>query len=161
MKIKRITMTAMFAALICILTYFIKIPTLNGYINIGDTLILLIGVLLPPVYSFFASAIGSSLADIFSGYMIYAPITFLIKGSISVISYFIYNALKKKSNNFMSLLISFIIAELFMVTGYYIFEGFMYGFIASLANILFNLSQGIVSIIIALLLHKIIKNKIK
>ena len=96
MKIKRITMTAMFAALICILTYFIKIPTLNGYINIGDTLILLIGVLLPPVYSFFASAIGSSLADIFSGYMIYAPITFLIKGSISVISYFIYNALKKK-----------------------------------------------------------------
>ena len=61
----------------------------------------------------------------------------------------------------MSLLISFIVAELFMVTGYYIFEGFMYGFIASLANILFNLSQGIVSIIIALLLHKIIKNKIK
>ena len=74
---------------------------------------------------------------------------------------FIYNALKKKSNNFMSLLISFIIAELFMVIGYYIFEGFMYGFIASLANILFNLSQGIVSIIIALLLHKIIKNRIK
>ena len=79
MKIKRITMTAMFAALICILTYFIKIPTLNGYINIGDTLILLIGVILPPAYSFFASAIGSMLADIFSGYMIYAPITFFIK----------------------------------------------------------------------------------
>jgi uncharacterized membrane protein len=161
MKIKRITMTAMFAALICILTYFVKIPTLNGYINIGDCLILLIGVLLPPVYSFFASAIGSALADVFSGYMIYAPITFLIKGSMSVISYFIYNVLKKKSNNFASLLISFIIAELFMVVGYYIFEGFIYGFIASLANILFNLSQGIVSLIIALLLHKIIKNKIK
>lgn len=161
MKIKRITMTAMFAALICILTYFVKIPTLNGYINIGDCLILLIGVILPPTYSFFASAIGSALADVFSGYMIYAPITFLIKGSMSVISYFIYKGLNKKSSNFVSLLISFVIAELFMVIGYYIFEGFVYGFIASLANILFNLSQGIVSLIIALLLHKIIKNKIK
>jgi len=61
----------------------------------------------------------------------------------------------------IEILLSFIIAELFMVIGYYIFEGFIYGFIASLANILFNLSQGIVSIIIALLLHKLIKNKIK
>ena len=136
-----------------------SVPISN--INIGDCLILLIGVLLPPVYSIFASAIGSALADVFSGYMIYAPITFLIKGSMSVISYFIYNGLKKKSNNFVSLLISFIIAELFMVVGYYIFEGFVYGFIASLANILFNLSQGIVSLIIALLLHKVIKNKLK
>ena len=161
MNIKRISLTAMFAALICILTYFIKIPTFNGYINIGDCLILLVGILLPPIYSFFASAIGASLADALSGYFIYVPATFLIKGLMSVLAYFIFNKLKKHIKINMSLLISFIIAELVMVFGYYIFEGFIYGFIASLANILFNLVQGVVSLIIAYLLYNGLKGKLK
>ena len=48
-----------------------------------------------------------------------------------------------------------------MVFGYYIFEGFVYGFIASLANILFNLVQGVVSLIIAYLLYNGLKGKLK
>ena len=97
------------------------------------------------------------LADIFSGYMIYAPITFFIKGSMAIISYFIYNALKKKSNNFVSLLISFIIAELFMVTGYYIFEGFMYSFASSIVNVPLNLIQAGVGLVLSFILYKSLK----
>ena len=49
------------------------------------------------------------------------------------------------------------VAELVMVLGYYVFEGFIYGFGASLINIPANAIQGVASIIISLLILKIYK----
>ena len=44
-----------------------------------------------------------------------------------------------------------------MVAGYYIFEGFMYGFGASLVNIPPNAVQGVAGIIIGVLLLKVFR----
>lgn len=41
-----------------------------------------------------------------------------------------------------------------MVLGYYVFEGFMYGFIASAVNIPANAIQGIVGLILGTILIK-------
>ena len=69
----------------------IRIPTpLKGYINLGDAIVLLCAFLLPPSYAFFAAGIGSMLADIFSGYAVYAPATFIIKGLMALAAYFIF-----------------------------------------------------------------------
>ena len=77
----------MLAALTCVATIVIKIPSpLNGYINLGDCIVLLSGWLLSPVYGFFAAGLGSALADLFSGYAAYAPATFLIKGLMALIA---------------------------------------------------------------------------
>ena len=77
-RTQKIVMSSLLAALACVATMIIKIPSpLNGYINLGDCVVLLSGWLLPPVYGFVAAGLGSALADIFSGYIIYAPATFV------------------------------------------------------------------------------------
>ncbi len=151
-------MAALMTALTCIATIIIKIPSpLKGYVNLGDCVVLLAGWTLSPVYAFLAAGIGSALADILSGYIVYAPATFLIKGLMSIIAFYGFNFLQKKFGNFPSEIISGITAEIMMVFGYFVFEGFMYGFIPSAVNIPANCMQGLAGIIIGIALSKILK----
>jgi uncharacterized membrane protein len=140
----------------------IKIPSpLQGYINLGDCIVLLSGWLLPPGYSFLAAGIGSALADVFSGYAVYAPITFAIKGLMAVVIYFCKKVLKDKIGNIPVLIIGGITAEILMIAGYYVFEGFMYGFEASLVNIPPNAIQGVAGMLFSIALVKMFdKSKI-
>ena len=153
---KKIVVAALIAALACVATMIIKIPSpLKGYINLGDCIVLTAGWLLSPIYGFLAAGLGSALADLFSGYAIYAPATFLIKGLMALTALYIYKMLNKKINSSVSRIISGFIAEVIMVLGYYIFEGFMYGFHESLVNVPANAVQGVAGIIFGFVLIKI------
>lgn len=80
-KIRNLTMTGTFAALITLMTaYVCHIPVgMNGgYIHLGDALIYLAAVLLPRPYALAAAAIGGGLADLLTAPM-WAPATILIK----------------------------------------------------------------------------------
>lgn len=157
-SVKNLVMAAMLAAICFVVTAMIKLPSpLGGYINIGDSVVLFAGLFISPVYAFFAAGIGSALADILSGYIIYAPATFVIKGIMALIAYFCYKALVKKTTPFKSRLACGALAELFMVAGYYVFEGFIYGFVPSLVNIPANMVQGVVSLVIVILFTKLLK----
>lgn len=70
-------MTALFAALACVATMSIRIPTpgTGGYIHPGDAIVILSGVVLGPGYGFLAAGIGSALSDLIGGYFVYVPIT--------------------------------------------------------------------------------------
>jgi uncharacterized membrane protein len=110
-KTKKIVFSALLASLVCVATMVIKIPSpLSGYINLGDGVVLLCGWLLGPFYGFLAAAVGSALADLFYGYMVYVPATFLIKGAVALIAC----VLSKKTKKF----IGAIAAEAVMVAGY-------------------------------------------
>ena len=147
---KTVVLSALFAALICIATMIIKIPTpLKGYLNLGDGAVLLSAWILPPGFAFLAAGVGSALADIFSGYIVYAPITFLVKGAMTVTAYLIFKCFKK--GNLFARIVSATAAEVVMVLGYFVFEGFMYGFIPSLANIPANAIQGAAGIVLSVL----------
>ena len=153
---KKLVMSALFAAIACIATIIIKIPSpIGGYINLGDGIILLCGWFLSPAYCFLAAGIGSALADLFSGYIIYAPITFFVKGIMALIAHFVFNKLKTKP--LITKIISAISAEFFMILGYFIFEGIIYGFVPSLTNIPANAVQGIAGITLAIILVDKIK----
>ena len=153
---RKIVMASMLAALCCVATMIIKIPSpLKGYINLGDSIVLLSGWLLTPVYGFFAAGIGSALADVFSGYLIYAPVTFVIKGIMAVIVYFCHRAMQSKIGSTPSRIIGGGFAEIVMILGYFVFEGFLYGFIPSVVNIPANAVQGIAGIITGALLVKV------
>ena len=159
---KRIVTASMLAALCCVATMIIKIPSpLKGYINLGDCVVLLSGWLLSPLYGFLAAGIGSALADVFSGYITYAPATFVIKGLMAIIAYFGFRLLHKRLGSFSSRIISGTLSEIIMILGYFIFEGFLYGFIPSLVNIPANAVQGVAGLIIGPILMKVFeKNKI-
>ena len=161
-KTRKIVLAAMFAALCCVATMIIKIPSpLKGYLNLGDCIVLLSGFMLSPVYGFLAAGLGSALADIFSGYIVYAPATFIIKGVMALIAYYGFKMLEKKVGTTPSRIISAIVAEIVMVLGYFVFEGFMYGFGPSVVNIPANGVQGIAGLILGCVLIKVFeKSKI-
>lgn len=160
--VQRITMAAMLAALTCVATMIVKIPTpLNGYVNVGDAIVLLAGWSLSPAYAFLTAGIGSALADVFSGYTAYAVATFLIKGCMALLANLTLRLFAKRIRNIVAKIVSGGMAELLMVLGYFVFEGFLYGFAPSLVNILPNAVQGIVGLILGCVLASIFeKNKI-
>ncbi len=154
-KTGKIVMTSLIAALVCVATMIIKIPSpLKGYINLGDCVVLLAGWMLPPVYAFFAAGIGSALADLLSGYVTYAPVTFLIKGIMALAVFFLFKLLNKKLADLPSRILSGIAAEIIMVLGYFLFEGILYGFAPSAVNIPANAIQGVAGIILGTALIK-------
>ncbi len=159
---QKIVMSALISALVCVATMIIKIPSpLKGYINLGDCVVLLSGWVLPPVYAFLAAGIGSALADLFSGYIVYAPATFIIKGLMALIAYGLFKLISKKTSTLAKKIISGIAAELFMILGYFLFESALYGAAAALVNIPANAVQGIVGVILGIALSKVFqKSKI-
>lgn len=161
-KTKIIVMAALLAALTCVATMIIKIPSpLKGYLNLGDCVVLLSGWMLSPVYGFLAAGIGSALADLFSGYVTYAPATFIIKGIMALVAFYGYAALYKRTGNLGSRIISGLFSEIVMVLGYYLFEGVLYGFVPSLVNIPANAVQGIAGLVLGVILIKVFeKSKI-
>lgn len=153
---QKIVMAAMLAALTCVATMIIKIPSpLKGYINLGDCVVLLAGWTLSPIYGFLAAGLGSALADLFSGYVVYAPATFVIKGVMALIAYYGFKLLHKKIGNLPSRIIMGIVAEAVMILGYFVFEGFLYGFGPSVVNIPANSVQGIAGLILGCVLVKV------
>lgn len=161
-KTKKIVIAALMAALACVATMIIKIPSpLKGYLNLGDCIVLTAGWMLSPTYGFLAAGLGSALADVFSGYVTYAPATFIIKGLMALIAFYGFKLLNKKIGNLPSRIISGIVAEIVMILGYFVFEGFLYGFIPSAVNIPANGVQGIAGLIIGVILIKVFeKSKI-
>ena len=131
----------------------IKIPSpLKGYINLGDGIVLLAAWILPPAYGLIAAGLGSALADLYAGYVMYVPATFVIKALMAVAAYTVYHLLIKKIPDTVSRILSGVLAEIVMILGYFLFEGILYGFGASLVNIPANGVQGVAGIVIGVVL---------
>ncbi len=155
MKTKKLVSAALFAALCCALTIFPKIPAGNGYIHLGDSMVVLSGFVLGPVFGGTAAAIGSALADLFGGYVIYAPATFVIKFLTAAVSGLMLK--KLPYNRFFSYITASLVGEAIMVLGYFLFELGLYG-AAAAASIIPNTVQAASGIIagtaIAVFLNK-------
>ena len=155
--------SALFAAIICIATFFIQIPiaVTGGYINLGDAFVILAGFFLNPVFAFLSAGIGSALADMLFGYVTYAPATFFIKGIMALLISLIFYKNNHKFSN-VKLIIFSAISELIMLGGYLIYEAFVlsYGF-AAVAAVPGNILQGVCGISVSFMLLKLISKNIK
>ena len=77
--ILNLTLAGVFAALIYLLTAYVRVPTGAGYTHIGDGMIFLAASLLPTPYAVAAASMGGALADGLSGFLIWLPATVVIK----------------------------------------------------------------------------------
>ena len=155
-NLKKIVMTALFAALSCVATMSIHIPTpgTGGYIHPGDAVVILSGVILGPVYGLLAGGIGSAMADLIGGYFIYVPITFVIKGLVALAAGLIYQKLGYSSKTRFTSVILGGIADIVLVAGgYCLCEIFLYGVSGALASVPANIIQGIGGLIISAILY--------
>ncbi len=169
--LQRIVLSALFIAFTCVATMLIKFPTpAFGYIHVGDCMVLLCGVILGPGVGALAAGIGSALADLFSGYLVYVPATFVIKALTAAFAGLLYHRLAQKAvgngRKTLALILGGILGESVMVGGYFVFETFLAAFgnggfssqalsaglFASAASIPFNLVQGATGIILSVLL---------
>lgn len=142
-QLRRLCYAAVFAALIFVATaYLPRIPTLNGYVHLGDTFVFLCGSLLSPVYAFAAAAVGGCLADLLTGYPAWAVASLLIKGFTALC----FSARRPRILCLRNLL-GILPAALLCVGGYYIWAAvFISGsWVAPLAEMFPNLMQTVVS----------------
>ena len=153
---KKISFTALFSALCCIGTLVITIPLPNGYFNVGDVFVFLAGWCLGPIYGTLAAALGSALADVISGFTLYAPATFFVKGAEALLAYFIWFLWKKIIKNtkldVLARGFSAIVGGICMVAGYFFYEWILYGFGGATASLVGNLIQASCCIVCALCL---------
>ena len=127
--IRKLVLSAMFAALCCVATMIVQIPTVAGYTNLGECMCLLAGLVLGPWYGFFAAGIGSGLADLLAGYAHYVPGTFLIKGLVALIAALLLRPLLKKGEKipFWRLAVIELPSEVVMVLGYFGYKALILG----------------------------------
>lgn len=124
-KLQYMTMTAVMAALITIMTaYVFHIPTgINeGYIHFGDALIYLSAAILPAPYAMAAGAIGGGLADLMTA-PVWAPATVIIKMLI-ILPFGSRGEKVLTKRNAAGLAAAGVISA----AGYYLAEGLMFGF---------------------------------
>ena len=158
-KVSRLSLGALFASLVFIGTFILKIPTpgTTGYIHPGDALVILSGVFLGPNYGFLAAAVGSALADVLGGYFLYAPITFAVKGCIALLSAIAFKKLSARHSLRSALIAGGFIDIFFTVVGYGIPEAFIYGPAGALASALPNFVQGLSGMVLAMVLYPILR----
>ena len=137
-------MTAIFAALVYVVTAYLHIPTYNGYVHCGDGFIFIAACLLPMPYSVIVGVLGAMLADLLTGFAIWAPGSMIIKGLLALL-------FTCKSNKILTVrnLIMLLPAALVSAGGYYLYEVLITGsFVASLAGIPGSLTQAAASSIV-------------
>ena len=80
---------------------------------------------------------------------------------MALLAYAFFAVLSKKTKPFVARLLGAIVAEITMVGGYFVFEGFLYGFAPSVVNIPANAVQGLAGLILGCVLIKLFeKSKI-
>ncbi len=156
LSVKRLTMAAMIAALIFVMTRLsIPLP-IGGYLHLGDSLVFFAAILVGPLYGFLAAGIGSALADILGGYAMYAIPTFFIKGIMTLIVYFGFSYFHSKTDSkpskLSSILMISLTASTVMVFGYFATEVVLYSFWSAIGNVPFNIMQGVASSALSVIL---------
>jgi ECF transporter S component (folate family) len=171
---RKLVLTSMFAALTLLATYIIKIQTPTfGYIHLGDAFVLLSGFFLGPALGGLAAGIGSALSDLLGGYAVWVPGTFVIKFLTAFVAALVFGAISKRGSRRTlrtpAIVVSGVIGELIMVTGYFFYNVIIIGatgggfgsagigaaFSASFAEIPFNLVQGAAGIILSTALEPV------
>lgn len=141
--IRKLVFAALFAALSCVATMVIRIPTpMGGYIHAGDAVVLLSAFLLGPWWGAAAAGLGSGLADLIAGYGLYVPGTFVIKFVVALLGGLVLRC------KFIRVLpvravAAGLVGEIFMVLGYLGYEAVVLGYgAAAVGGVPMNCIQG-------------------
>ena len=157
-NLKKLILAALFAALSCVATMSIRIPTpgTGGYIHPGDAIVILSGVILGPVWGFLAGGIGSALSDLIGGYFIYVPITFVIKGLVALAAGLLYQKVgKNQKSRYIAVILGGVADIILVAGGYFVCEFFIYGAGAA-ASSPANIIQGVGGLVISCILYPIL-----
>lgn len=162
---KRLVINSLMIALVFLVTMLIRIPSPipGGYFNLGDAIIMMAAILVGRRTGMIAGAIGAALADLATGYLFFAPITFLVKGIEGYVVGLIADKSEDDTMGMILKLISVVVGAIIIVAGYFILEMCVLRFIdetlavtAIVAEVPGNIIQGAASAVIAFILATIL-----
>lgn len=158
-SIKRLVLASMMICLTFIATYIIRIPVpaTQGYISLGDLVIILSMFLIGWKWGGAAGALGAALADLMGGFSIFAPVSLVVKfGMVFIMGIFIEKAVKKHLSfaKFTTLeIVGMVLGCIFSLAGYYFAEVIIYGnWITPLIEVPLNIIQFATGAVLAVLL---------
>lgn len=152
---RKLVYSALFAALGCGATIALRFPTpIGGYIHAGDAIVLLGAFVLGPAWGAFAAGLGSMLADLISGFALYAPASLVIKALVALIAAAILKS-EMFENKTVLAVFAGAIAELVMVGLYFFYDAVILNFgLAAMGDIPANLIQAVFGVIAGAALFK-------
>ena len=111
--------SGIFTAVVFVFTAYLHFPSHTGYTHVGDGFIYLAATLLPLPYAVFVGAAGALLADLLTGYAVWAPASVVIKAA-SVL-FFSRRARTATKRNILAC----VPASLLCIGGYYLYEALL------------------------------------
>lgn len=153
-----LVLTGLVAALVFAATSFFKIPTIatQGYVHLGDAVVLIGVIILGRARGSLAAAMGSAMSDIIGGYVYWAPWTFLIKGMMALIFSLAsgrddqIELRAEKPASLARAIFAGAASGAFMVLGYYLAASIMYGnMLTPLSSVPWNIAQAVSACLIS------------
>ena len=140
-RVMYMCLSGILVALVFVFTAYLHIPSVNGYVHVGDGFIYFAACLLPLPYALFVGAGGAVLADCLTGYALWAPGSAVIKA----LTVFCFSRTGKKILSGRNLL-GLPMAAAVCVGGYYLYGSIITGnFAAPLADVAGNVMQSLCS----------------
>jgi uncharacterized membrane protein len=162
--IRLLVRVALLAALVAAVTLGIRIPmpATEGYINVGDAVIIAAGLLYGGLVGGLAGGFGSAMADVLGGYSHWAPFTLFIKGFEGLFIGAVALRLKIDLRRPVGLALGGLIGLVgtgCMVSGYFLVEYYLYSLGPALASLPGNGIQALASLICGLPLAAALKRR--
>jgi uncharacterized membrane protein len=162
-KSKDITISGLLIAMVFVSTMFInlRLPvSINGgLVHCGNIALFTSAFLFGKKKGALAGAFGMGLFDIMSGWVIWAPFTFIVRGVMGYIIGSISHSKGYKGNNLFLNSLAILAGSIWMIVGYYFTEVILYGnWIAPFTSIPGNITQitiGLVSLVLSPAFFKI------
>ncbi len=166
--VRSLTLAALMIALMTLATLIIRIPNpaTQGYINLGDAMLMTIALVFGWRIGGIAGGVGSALADALGGYFLWAPWTLVIKGIEGVLvgSIAAWGGRSAGNGTIPRRIAAFaavLVGGAWMVSGYYLAGSVLFGGVAALTEIPGNLTQAGVAVVVALPLSVILRNALQ
>ncbi|MBP8312859.1 ECF transporter S component [Clostridium neonatale] len=159
---KDLVETALLTTLVFVATAFINIrlPILSsgGLVHLGNVILFAAAILFGKKKGAIAGAVGMAIFDLSSGWALWAPFTFIVRGIMGYIVGAIAYSNNKNGDNFLINILAVFVSGIWMIIGYYITEVILYGnLLAPVASIPGNITQLVVGLVLGLPLAKILK----
>lgn len=166
MTTRKLTITALMAALVTVMTMTISIPIgSQGFLNFGDIMIFTSALLFGPQVGLIAGGLGSALADLLLGYPIWIPITLIAKGLEGYIAGKIsYNA-KSMSQKLIGIVAGgFCMIYIYFIGGVIIAfssDGLIPAIVAGLSGVPYNILQVVAGAVGGNIIAILLKDRVR